>query len=211
MSQFFTKYLPVDEKPRVGDMILWNKQSYAGKEQYEKYFGIYKLEEPIGLGLGQIVIPNNLLDKEQYPYSYDLSLKVGYNISEYDVKKVKLFLCDKDIESGDKLRCYKPDMSEYMECEFIEEVNGLIEGEMIYTYRCKFPEGKVGGALTENFFKVIGEISSDAHFFVKEGDEFKEDDIQIYSEDKFGEPYPKDPKDIFVIYALVKGCCGHFH
>lgn len=104
---------------QVGDNILWEKQTYCADEKYKDYIGkVYKLEAPLGKGLGMIVLknyyPKKSIDecrnsiitsmsrwnkewtKEQIEEnairnqetSGDLHLKVGYNISEYDVIKV---------------------------------------------------------------------------------------------------------------------------
>ncbi|VDM07213.1 unnamed protein product [Wuchereria bancrofti] len=104
---------------QVGDKVLWEKQTYALGERYEEYVGkIYELKEPIGLGLGMIILKDyypkksfeecraiivNMLKRHNrerteeqinentrmnVETSGDLHLKVGYNISENDVIKV---------------------------------------------------------------------------------------------------------------------------
>ena len=104
---------------QVGDNILWEKQTYYADEKYKEYIGkFYKLEAPLGEGLGMIVLKNyspkksleecrNMIitsmnrwnkewTKEQIEEnairnqetSGDLHLKIGYNISQYDVIKV---------------------------------------------------------------------------------------------------------------------------
>jgi hypothetical protein len=91
------------------------------------------------------------------------------NTTHGNLKKTKLFLCSRDIEVGDKV------LDEEF-CEWIVQDSDL---KALYL-------------LT----KVIGEISPEATW-VKEGDEFDEEQIQF--------------RGCLQNLCLIKGPCGHFH
>ncbi len=78
------------------------------------------------------------------------------------LKKVKLFLCSREVMIGDKVRA-----------------NDRIDHEYVLT--AKHLDKMEEFELEHLLFKVIGEISPDATW-VKEGDEFDEDDIEQVSE-----------------------------
>lgn len=121
-----------------------------------------------------------------------------------DHTRVKLFLCSRDIQVGDKV---------------IDSIDGK-------EYEVK------SGFLPPEMVKVIGEISSEATW-VKEGDEFDEIRYECLSINAFGEgtshvftedqfkkrdikPYPRTnslcaPRGIWFLSIMVKGPCGHFH
>lgn len=122
-------------------------------------------------------------------------------------QKVKLFLCSRDIQVGDTVH---------------------------YPLNNYIPVQWLGGNLTGHEFKVIGEISPNA-IWVKEGDEFDEDQIKLTTpfvgyvclcKEKSGErqrsciyyyemPHGScsegcartETKKVF----LIKGPCGHYH
>lgn len=63
------------------------------------------------------------------------------------------------------------------------------------------------------YYKIIGEISPDVKW-VKENDEFDDEEIQIVGENKYGERHPLwmyKPEDEPKIYCEIKGPCGHYH
>jgi len=78
-------------------------------------------------------------------------------------KILKLFLCSRDIQVGDKVFEILADKSIGEEFEWTEE---------IHKHNHQFIEDG-------DVFKVIGEISPEATW-VKEGDEFAEDEVDIY-------------------------------
>ena len=82
-----------------------------------------------------------------------------------EFRKVKLFLCSRDIKVGDK---YSVDGDVFLEAYKVD----IKTFEIIQK---GFQKGIVSSS--EVPFKVIGEISPEATF-VKEGDEFDEDDIE---------------------------------
>lgn len=94
----------------------------------------------------------------------------------------KLFLCSRDIQIGDGM---------VMECL----TNGNYEIFQIDTLNDIFPDMIKEGSQ----FKIIGEISPDALSYVKEGDEFDENQVIYASVDYIGWRYK------------IKGPCGHFH
>jgi|GEM_PF-3423339 len=132
------------------------------------------------------------------------------NARPYDLwegyQKVKLFLCSRDIQVGNQLTDSRTGQTyqisdEYMHggipcwlTEHEKTIDGSIYGGDSYTLFKK-----------EYAFKVIGEISPDASW-VKEGDEFDEDDVHI--PDSFH--WNKDDSGL-LIGVKVRGLCGHFH
>ena len=95
-------------------------------------------------------------------------------------KKVKLFLCSRDISIGDKVR--RPSgFSERPDLEFTVNSIGERDGKKLYkegdeNYHTKGTE--------ENTYKVIGEISPDA-VWVTEGMEFDEDECDWNDTNKY--------------------------
>lgn len=82
-----------------------------------------------------------------------------------EVLPVKLFLCSRDIQVGDK-KCILPDSIYQFECTRIRD------GYVSFT-RHTFGEYNM---MVAECFKVIGEVSPDATW-VKEGDEFEEEQV----------------------------------
>lgn len=104
----------------------------------------------------------------------------------YPGKKAKLFLCSRDIQVGDKVQwCYGT-------MNFIEEQRTFLE--------------------EVDAFKVIGEISPKA-IWVKEGDEFEEDQIRKSWLNKFAKKFSLNPYpvDAYIEMYQIKGQCGYFH
>jgi len=126
--------------------------------------------------------------------------------------KVKLFLCSRDIQVGDK--GYNPNPYRNYELE-----------EIII---CETPEGYKLGFLTANYpdghnkvpfyvpqpFKIIGEISPEA-MWVKEGDEFDEDEVKQIWWHPIGDCETIPPRDENYTKKLkrfmILGPCKHFH
>lgn len=93
-------------------------------------------------------------------------------------QKVKLFLCSRDIKVGD----------------MVSHVIGAI------TYILKVGSYSDMIALQGlNAFKVIGEISTDALAYVKEGDEFDDENCEWIDVPKYH------------TCISIKGPCGHYH
>ena len=189
---------------------------------------VYKLGEPTGLGLGMIVLedfyPKKSLDevresiiafmkrhgKERTPEQIEenairnqktsgyLHLKVGYNIFEKDVKKVKLFLCSRDIAVGDSVWS-NFDGGSLSEGKYLRK-------EDVYMY-FKNPKGEEimlhEDECKDWFFKAIGEISPEATW-VKEGTEFDDSDTYPTIEDVESD----NPRAVILIKCSQ---CGHYH
>lgn len=98
-------------------------------------------------------------------------------IATLNPKKAQLFLCSRDIHAGDRYLT-EPDLSKERICE-----------DDSYNF--------------DHCLKIIGPISSEATW-VKEGDEFEEEDAK--EEDIFN-----DLGHISGCYYMIKGPCGHFH
>jgi len=110
-------------------------------------------------------------------------------------KKVKLFLCSRDIQIGDEY---------YNSIGY--KVDHTWDEEAIQDFK-DFPD---------NIFKVIGEISEDA-IWVKEGDEFDEykslfrdEDGNIWK-DKYGAGKMGYPGELFEICRVRCPTCKQFH
>lgn len=108
------------------------------------------------------------------------------------LQKVKLFLCSRDIKIGDN-GYNTVTNSFHLLNEPLEHYHGL--GDI--------------------WIKVIGEISPEATW-VKEGDEFDEDEIEEWTIDTNNKLHPPhglseiQKSNLKKIYK-VKGPCGHFH
>lgn len=110
-------------------------------------------------------------------------------------RKLKLFLCSRDIKVGDKYW--------YID---VTENNKIHKGISNIIEVAPEPDGHLAVMFDNNtflwieeVFKVVGEISLDALSYVKEGDEFDEDDVYSFSHNKTNKIYS------------IKGSCGHFH
>lgn len=142
------------------------------KNYFTKYLPV---EGEIKAGDKHICLDNGLV--------CDTRADMVYFVNNENHKKVKLFLCSRDIQVGDivKTRYY----------------------EGLKDFHCG-NEGARQAAINNGSFKIIGEISPDALRYVKEGDEFDEGEWKD-EEDKF------DRKNYNDLYKLIKGPCGHFH
>lgn len=129
------------------------------------------------------------------------------------LQKVKLFLCSRDIQIGDRARSIQNPEEEFK----ISSIE-MGSGENYYPKEL-LVWNKVDKQVSfwrplKNTFKVIGEISPDALSYVKEGDEFNVSDLSFYSEDEHG-PFEIDIAvsnwEKWITVIKVKGPCGHFH
>jgi len=102
---------------------------------------------------------------------YDEGLPEGY------CKPVKLFLCTRDIQVGDKVYA-EPDAVKLGESFIIHKLETLDGNYTIaeIEYFTKFP-GNTREWPADNLWKVIGSVSPDA-IWVKEGDQFEEEQIK---------------------------------
>ena len=124
-----------------------------------------------------------------------------------DLRKFgKFYLCSKDIEYGDLIQSdLYPNPERFY--EFASEIP-IGESDLVL---------KKGSKELSNYYKIIGEISSDANW-LKEGMEYDSDEVQIsYSCEKgmecdlhYGSQMCFAPHEI-LNPIKIKGPCNHFH
>ena len=124
-------------------------------------------------------------------------------------KPAKLFLCNRDIQIGDKIT-------------YMDKYQGTLEASTIGKYQFTDQDGGIhylhlGDEIYG--FKVIGEISPEATW-VKEGDEFEEEDVKCYKHlilkdgstlCSHTEEEDMSPRCEYANVYQIKGPCGHFH
>lgn len=117
----------------------------------------------------------------------------------YKVKLMdgRLILLSPDVEIGDKVYQHK----------YNHEV-GIVAGfkdnsKSIFYFEGKEPILKNYHS-TGNWGKIMNQISPNATW-VKEGDEFSEEEISTSAFEKTTDIRPNQP------YVFIKGSCGHFH
>lgn len=174
MKQFFAKYLPVEgEAQDIGDCFEIEKNSICkiiGNTNSNYRF------KTIGL-------TGFFKDK-----------KGDYNLIG-NHKKVKLFLCSRDIQIGDKVLDQDNDEGIVKDCSdlhniHIEYING---GSSLICNLANCIDKEQEGI--QYCFKVIGELSPKA-IWIKEGDEFDDMDwaqfLTYWDMDENGECNPKE-------------------
>lgn len=121
----------------------------------------------------------------------------------YEIEKVKLFLCSRDIQVGDKIKFHQT-KDEYKNGNY--NIDGEVEGVEKNIVHVRINDFTI--PVPYNYcIKIIGEVSPDALSYVREGQEFTEDQV------KFSHlPYeiPKSERKGKEIYQ-IKGPCGHMH
>lgn len=136
----------------------------------------------------------------------------GFPIYGSNLGKVKLFLCSRDFTKGEKVYC--------LEEEQENRNRGLKEGDGEWVNPwCIAGECKA-------CIKVLGEISPDALSYVKEGDEFDEDQVkECFHDERIGIVIEKNfydaivdrynsikqPLPEFTSVFKIKCPWGHFH
>ncbi len=109
---------------------------------------------------------------------FNFDLPDEQNLESY--QKVKLFLCSRDIQVDDKLISYNENLTGIVTSTEYNE-----DGEKYYVDLSNNTKGLIQTKSTDenhppniiNWFKIVGEISPGALSFVKEGQEFREDQI----------------------------------
>lgn len=144
---YFTKYLPVEGEIKAGDGHFKTKFVAGLSEVSEKEYYANGGDEinPTGKVEG-----DRIYIKDQ-----------GSWYHKGECQKVKLFLCSRDIQVGDK--AYFNTTSDPVEVTKVE--NGMLTNKGGKTYS------------VDESFKVIGEISPNASW-VTEGMEFDENDVE---------------------------------
>lgn len=145
-----------------------------------------------------------------YHNGVDVNVRTSSNPNDDEIylkyKKVKFFLCSRDIQVGDKLQIQQYNGDPNWCATFNKED---FEGHFV----CNFidvHDNSEFGVLAKDAIKVIGEISPDATW-VKEGDEFDEDEW-IGWNNMYNQSHDKKFHE-GVLYKdiRIKGPCGHFH
>lgn len=147
--KYFAKYLPVEEKPNIGDKILHDKLGILMCSYIDGIFHTFK--DHTGKEWN--------LDYNKYP-------------------TVKLFLCSRDIsweEGDDRHILVTSDKNLWGEIED----GSIVPIEVSHGYDNDTIVPLIDGnqAEKDTIFKVIGEISPEATW-VKEGDEFDDSDCE---------------------------------
>lgn len=174
---YFVKWLPVEGEIRSGDKFTWDKEIHTAASIPE--------ESMWGPSVLTINGRNLVINKED--------------------KKVKMFLCSRDIQVGDKIYS-KNYQQEGIVSEFKDNSNELfwLQGEEL-----------IGNAIPrhhiDNWGKVIGEISPDAVPFLEEGQELGEEQVRNKGEKLMINPFAKMPVNVFMDIYEVKCPWGHFH
>ena len=93
------------------------------------------------------------------------------------VTKVKLMLCSRDIQVGDKVTSDSLAGKE-------KKITSIHPWSHKPGFTVVLDNDPNGGASSHYYYKVIGEVSPIALEFVKEGDEFDEEDIELWEHKK---------------------------
>lgn len=160
----------------------------------KKYFAKYLPVEGEIKEVGDVALyPNGFSETASSETLSDL-------IGNTACKKAKLFLCSRDIQVGDK---------------FIFDDDLLAGPFEVISKETKISAGQAPiDSIQGKGFKIIGEISPDATW-VKEGDEFDEEDIYMCRafRTEHGDVWDRPWESDFEVITLfqIKGPCGHFH
>ncbi len=160
--KYFTKYLPVEGEIKEKDFFIFNGKVAQVIHMKEKYI--------------------------QISYNGQSGVRANFD----DCKKVKLFLCSRNIQKGDE----------------ITYLNGLkrtiVTEEFADAISLAYERNSFGG---DGHYKIIGEISRHAAW-VKEGDEFEHKEVALTSLWQDWDSHTPLSGEAIV---FVKGPCKHFH
>jgi hypothetical protein len=153
MKQYFTKYLPVEGEIQDGDKALDSN----------------------------ILSDNKIVTISINQYGTASDGRGTYSTGGFKkLKKVKLFLCSRDIQVGDTIKATMGLASSDRD-QIVEDIHDT-------WYDCTDHD-----VLKQYAYKVVGEISP-AAIWIKEGDQLAEEDLQFWH-DKEGEyGFVVDPK-----------------
>ena len=183
MKQYFIQWISVEGEIKEGDWFLVTNQNCAQANQ---------------------ILCCNGFDFEGFPKRAVLEDR-GFHLS--NIKKVKLFLCSRKIQIGDKF-ISEYDNKEHI-CNSIQERNFYWKNKKSLT-----------GFSCSDGFKVIGEISPEALSYCKEGMEYNEEDVKLYKHlilkdgsrlNCYTEEEDLSPRCQYANVYQIKGPCGHFH
>ncbi len=137
-------------------------------------------------------------------------------------KKVKLFLCSRDIQVGDKIQnIHDPLKYEWATARAKVEGHCLRHDFIAEWYDPEFSDNDEDNhfaaySSNKDWFKVIGEISPDATW-IRENDEFDKDHDVMPIIDKRITNFDSDMDwteaeyEDYIKFYKIKGPCGHFH
>lgn len=170
---YFTKYIPVEGEIKEGYVLYDNNIHHTGRTSITPDTTIW-LRRNTSLESDAIFDRNSEIE-----------------VYKSDCKKVKLMLCSRDIQVGD---------------EIFVDVNGGEYHRVIDIVEDSIDCESFNGISNETFkreqcCKVIGEISSEALSYVKEGQEFEFLKECYISNSEIGQ----------LKTFKIKGPCGHFH
>lgn len=200
MKQYFAKYLPVEGEIKKGTR--------------------YRIGKSLGLGAyGEGYIGTAAID-----FTPNAQRDQQANI-------VKLFLCSRDIQVGDEVYAEPQAIDNYskglrlqvndiLDHVYLDDLSKKVYKIPILEYISNPSHPQTVGMTREwvmgNLWKVIGEISPEATW-IKEGDEFDENEIEaFYYDTRFGTQVGSVKRlgnmNRFVeIKYRIKGPCGRFH
>lgn len=198
MKPYFAKYLPVEGEIKEGDRVKLPTEFIATAVIENGKIGWHALN-------------NNT---------------IGHVYFLVGSKKVKLFLCSRDIQIGDKVLCPMPYQNNKLEEFIITEKPKNYHLDMLVGRFADGREMKEPAYLNQSTFKIIGEISPDALSYIKEGDEIDENHVEAWYYDDLHKSFLlkvgrlsvlqvdeekwRELRGVRTIFK-IKGQCGHFH
>lgn len=197
MKQYFAKYLPADGEMKEGDRVYFDDPN-KNLTDFGDWSG-YALLSGIGNG-------HYMIDLRHITTDADLK----------NLKKVKLSLCSRDIQVGDKVKLHQT-KDEYKQQNF--NVDGKVVSKDQYQCVIHIRTGEnylFEVPVPNNYcMKVIGEISPQATW-VKERDEFDETMIADLNHAGFISKFQhhltaQELRNKGQWKIAIKGPCGHFH
>jgi hypothetical protein len=205
-KKYFTKYIPEEgeitkEEVQTGLKLLCTK-SVHGLRTEGKIYDACWLNIPSVDGEGTFESWGYISEENQPQYIHH----------PHEMKKVKLFLCSRDIQVGDKVKFKLSPSTVEVDAECMERI------DFQSTVVIKDGDFKVHTTCPDQFnmcYKIIGEISPDALGYVKEGDAFDENQIKLHKICKgvpnLGLCVLSKCCEFFDAVYKIKGPCGHFH
>lgn len=179
MKKYIAKLIPIEGEIKEGDTVI-KKNTTTIRDTWT----LWKVKSI----LNNVAICDSVIcDRE--PYLCDKVYEDLLDIRKE--KKVKFFLCSRDIQVGDRVN----GEADAYNLGTITRFDKIENAEIVWILEDE--DGKEHDWIKSSIYKVIGEISPDATW-VKEGDEF--DTYRIY----------KDFIDEKTYVSLL-GSCGYFH
>lgn len=193
-KRYFARNLPVEGEIKDGDCVFYkDPDPYDDEGNFQDWSGYGTM----------------FWDGECKLWGIDLGFTTT-SVDLVNVKKVKLFLCSRDIQAGDIVKAHEANNS-YVDVEYIGESPSCGDRCVVKS------KGIIMSIHKLAVFKVVGEISPEATW-VKEGDEFGETELKWRSKEySFG----GDPIIEYYDFRIniddsektiaILGPCKHFH